>query len=252
MGLTAENLANDFQINRDRQDRYALDSHQKACKARKEGVFSEEIVPVAGPSFKDMCLDDDGPRADQSMEALTKLRPYFDRRLGSVTVGNACPITDGAGCVLLMRASKAKALGIEPLGFLKGYSYAGLDPTRMGLGPVFATDRLLQETGMAMSDFDLVELNEAFAVQVLACQEAFDSTTFASRFLNRASKLGVLDSAKLNVNGGAVALGHPVGTTGIRLVLTLLKALRRQGSQHGLATLCVGGGQGGAMALEVE
>jgi len=193
-----------------------------------------------------------GPRDGQTLAALAKLKPYFDRLAGSVTVGNACPITDGAVAFTVMAESKAKAMGLTPLGYLSGYSYAGLAGNRMGLGPVYATAKLLEKSGLAMTDFDLVELNEAFAVQVIANQRAFESKQFAQQYLQKSKAVGELDPSKLNVNGGAIALGHPVGATGGRLILTLLHELRRQGLQRGLATLCIGGGQGAALALEVE
>jgi acetyl-CoA C-acetyltransferase/acetyl-CoA acyltransferase len=192
---------------------------------------------------------DVGPRADQSLEALAKLRPFFQQD-GTVTVGNSCSITDGAACVLVMPGEQARAQGRQPLGYLRGYAYAGCDPRRMGLGPVFATSKLLERTGLALKDIDLVEMNEAFAAQVIANERAFASRTFAEKELGRSNALGELDRSRLNVNGGAIALGHPVGATGARLVITLLKELRRRKLKRGLATLCVGGGQGGALLLE--
>ncbi|MBA3686664.1 MAG: acetyl-CoA C-acyltransferase, partial [Planctomycetes bacterium] len=251
MGQTAENLAREFTITRQEQDAYALASHQKAVAAA--GRLAEEIVPVPlPPAFAAMQQLDDGPRANQDMAALTKLRPYFDKVAGTVTVGNACPITDGAGAVLVMSESRAKAEGRTPLGYLRGYAYAALDGRRMGIGPVHATAKLLDRTGLEMKDFELVELNEAFAAQVIACERAFASDAYAQKHFGRAKALGEIDRAKLNVNGGAIALGHPVGATGTRLVVTLLKELRRRGLRRGLATLCIGGGQGAALALETE
>ena len=253
MGMTAEVLAKEFSINRERQDRYALLSHQKAAAAREAGRLAEEIVPLpVAPDYKVCQTEDDGIRPQQSLEALAKLKPIFDRVEGTVTPGNACQVTDGAGAVLMMKESKAKAMGFEPLGYLKDHAYAALDPTRMGLGPVFATKKLLEKTGLSMKDFELIELNEAFAVQVLACMEAASSKAFAQRELGQADALGEINPDILNVNGGAIALGHPVGFTGTRIVLTLLKELKRQNKQMGLATLCVGGGQGAAFALEVS
>lgn len=243
MGLTAENLAKEFGIDRNEQDSFALQSHQRAVKAMEEGFFDGEICPIpAGKSFE-MMTTDSGPRKDQSREALAKLKPYFDRVNGTVTVGNACPLTDGAAAVVVMKESKAKEMGLAVLGYVKAFDYAGLEPHRMGLGPVYATAKLFKKTGMTMADIDLVELNEAFAVQVIANQRAFDSKEFG---------LGELPDEKLNVNGGAIALGHPVGTTGTRIVITLLRELRRRGKHTGLATLCVGGGQGGSFIVEVE
>lgn len=253
MGLTAEVLAREFAITREEQDAFALRSHQRAIDAIESGRMADEIVPVpVAPAYTTVQERDDGPRAEQSMEALAKLKPYFDRHTGTVTVGNACPITDGAGAVLIMTESRARALQLKPLGYLTGYAYAALEGQRMGLGPVYATTRLLERTGMTMDAFDLVEINEAFAVQVIANQRAFESDTFARTYLDRDRAIGAIDEERLNVNGGAVALGHPVGATGTRLVITLLHELRRRHARRGLASLCVGGGQGAALALEVD
>ncbi len=249
MGDTAEVLAREFHISRQDQDAYALESHQKACAAAPR--LKEEIVPVPlPPKYTQVLTKDMGPRDNQSMEALQKLKPFFDRHNGTVTVGNACPITDGAAAVVLMSESQARDMGLAPLGYVRAYAYAGLDPARMGLGPVYATHKMLRSTGFRLKDFDLVEVNEAFAAQVLACEKAFGSESFSKEHLGLLGSLGSLDMRKVNVNGGAIALGHPVGTTGTRLVLTLLKELGRRGLQHGLATLCVGGGQGAALHLE--
>ncbi|TEW54167.1 thiolase family protein [Psychromonas sp. RZ22] len=253
MGETAEVLAREFSITREEQDKFALNSHQLAIKAQQAGKFADEIISVASaPKYQHMQHLDNGPRDGQTLEALAKLRPYFDRLAGSVTVGNACPITDGAVAFTVMAESQAKAMGLTPLGYLRDYSYAGLAGNRMGLGPVYATAKLIEKSGLAMTDFDLIELNEAFAVQVIANQRAFDSKQFAEQYLQKSQAIGELDPSKLNINGGAIALGHPVGATGGRLILTLLHELKRQGLQRGLATLCIGGGQGAALVLEVE
>ena len=253
MGLTAEVLSREFLVTREEQDEFALRSHQKACQAIQEGRLAEEIVPVViGPDYKKVQYHDDGPRPQQTIEALRKLKPYFDRRTGSVTVGNSCQVTDSAAAVFIMRESKAKSMGYKPLGYVRGYAYAALEPHRMGLGPAYATAKLLEKTNYTVKDFDLIELNEAFATQVIANERAFASDAFAKTYLSRSKALGEIDPDRLNVNGGAIALGHPVGMTGTRLVITLIKELRRQNKNLGLATLCVGGGQGGAMALEVE
>jgi acetyl-CoA acetyltransferase family protein len=248
MGKTAEILAQEWNISRQEQDEFALRSHQRATAAADK--LAEEIAPVyAGKKFEPVTADV-GPRAGQTMEALAKLKPIFDRRDGTVTVGNSCQVTDGAAALLLMDAEHAKADGFEPLGYVRAYAYAGLDPARMGLGPVYAIDKLLRETGVALSDVGLFEINEAFAAQVLACLKAMQSDTFAKEKLNRESALGAIDPQKLNVNGGAIALGHPVGATGARLVLTLLMEMKRRGVEFGIASLCVGGGQGAAILLE--
>ncbi|NNF44892.1 MAG: acetyl-CoA C-acyltransferase, partial [Phycisphaerales bacterium] len=251
MGQTAEILARDFGVSRAEQDAFALDSHRKAVAAQDAGHLDAEITPVVlPPRYDAMQAADDGPRPDQSLAALERLRPYFDRNAGTVTVGNACPVTDGAAALVLSSEARAKAMGIEPLGYLSGWNYAALDGARMGLGPVFATSRLLADTGLGMDDFDLVELNEAFAAQVIANVRAFESHDFARAELDRRHAVGAIDPDRLNVNGGAIALGHPVGATGTRLILTILRELQRRNRHRGLATLCVGGGQGAALALE--
>jgi acetyl-CoA acetyltransferase family protein len=245
MGDTAENLARDFSLSRQEQDAFALESHRRAADARKRGILAQEIVPV------NTLREDAGPRKDQTMEALARLKPFFQKN-GTVTVGNSCPITDGAAALIVMPGEAVRAEGRRPLGYLRAYAYAGCDPVRMGLGPVFATSKLLQKTGLSLRDFDLIEMNEAFAAVVLGNEKAFASPQFAHEHLGREAALGEIDRSRLNVNGGAIALGHPVGATGTRLVLTLLKELRRRNLRRGLATLCVGGGQGAALLLETE
>jgi len=253
MGQTAENLVREFKISRAEQDQFALLSHQRAAKATKDGVFAQEISPLpVTPAFNVMQTQDDGVRNDPTLEALTKLKPIYDRFTGSVTAGTSSQVTDGAAVVLLMHESKAKALGLKPLGYIRDYAEAGLDPARMGLGPVFATSKLLARTGIKLADIDLIEINEAFASQVLAVVKAFASDDFAKRELGRDKALGEIDMDKLNVNGGAIALGHPLGASGTRLVLTLLKELKRRGKNLGLAALCVGGGQGQAVIVEAN
>ncbi len=251
MGQTAEILAREFHITRDAQDAFALESHCKTIAAA--GRLQEELMALPlPPKYTAMLTADDGPRANLDLAGLTKLKPYFDKVAGTVTVGNACPITDGAAAVIVMGEAQAREMGLKPLGYVRDWAYAALDGKRMGLGPVYATSKLLKKTGMAMADFDTVELNEAFAAQVLACTTAFASQEFARTHLGRDTAVGEIDPAKLNVNGGAIALGHPVGATGARLVLTGLKELKRRGGGRCLATLCIGGGQGAAFALESE
>jgi acetyl-CoA acetyltransferase family protein len=251
MGDTAEVLAGEFGITRAAQDEFALRSHTLACKAIGEGRFAEEIAPVYACNGRcEAVVADVGPRDNQSLEALAKLTPFFDRRHGTVTVGNSCPITDGAAAVVLMPEERAKAEGREPLGCITAWAYAGLEPARMGLGPVYAAAKLLKQTGLSPADFELFEINEAFAAQVLAVLKAFGSEQFAREKLGRDAALGELPPDRLNVNGGAIALGHPVGVSGTRLVLTLLKEMKRRGLRRGLAMLCVGGGQGAAMMVE--
>ncbi|HEX4925184.1 MAG TPA: thiolase family protein [Bdellovibrionales bacterium] len=253
MGQTGELLAKEFGITRQQQDEFALASHQKAVAATKNGTFAHEITPVfIPPHYEEVVNQDIGPRDNQTMESLAKLKPFFDRKYGTVTVGNACPVTDGAAMVLVMSRAKAKELGLKPAAKIVSYAFAGLEPERMGLGPVYATPIALKRAGLKLSDMGLIELNEAFAAQVLACNKAFASPQFAKDKLGLGSAIGEVDPQKLNVNGGAIALGHPVGTTGTRLVVTLMKEMARRNVQFGLATLCIGGGQGGAMILERE
>ena len=261
MGQTAEALAREFGISREDQDRFALDSHGKAAAARERCFLSGEIVPVrptdggqkgnGAGSDGIMIEKDNGPRANQTIAALQKLRPVFAAG-GSVTAGNSCPLTDGAAAVVLANADGVDLGSDKPLGYVTSYAIAGCDPSRMGLGPVYATAKLLQQTGLQLHNFDLLEINEAFAVQVLACLAAFESDAFAKKELGRSKALGSFPRERLNVHGGAIALGHPVGATGTRMIITLLRALREQGLHRGLATLCVGGGQGVAMVVETE
>ena len=250
MGLTAENLATEFKISRSDQDNYALESHLKAIKGQSH--VAQEMMAIPTPDLATMMEFDDGPREEQSIEALAKLRPYFDRRNGTVTVGNACPLTDGAAMVALMRESMAKEKGLQVLGYLRDYAYAGLDPHRMGLGPVYSTSKLFDRTGLTIDDIDLVEMNEAFSAQILGNLSAFESDYFSQTFLGKDKAVGKIELSKLNVNGGAIAIGHPVGTSGTRIILTLLKELKRRQLRRGLATICIGGGQGGACVVEVE
>jgi acetyl-CoA C-acetyltransferase/acetyl-CoA acyltransferase len=255
MGQTAEKLAEEFGISRSAQDHFALDSHVKGADARERCFLSGEVVGFdAGTAsgLNSSIVDKDNcPRSGQSIAALQKLRPVFESD-GSVTAGNSCPLTDGAAAVVLQRADEVDLRSVTPLGYVTSYAISGCDPTVMGLGPVYATARLLQQTGLSLSNFDLFEINEAFAAQVLACTTAFESNTFASKHLGLSKALGSVPSDRLNVNGGAIALGHPVGTTGTRMIITLLRALREKGLHRGLATLCVGGGQGVAMVVETE
>ncbi len=249
MGETAEVLAKEFRISRDAQDEYALQSHRRAEAARER--LAAEIVPVYMPSdYSTVVTADVGPRDGQSLEALAKLPTVFDDEWGTVTAGNSCGLTDGAAAVLVMSAEKARELGREPLGRVRSYATAGLPPEQMGLGPAYATPTALERAHVNLSDVDLIEINESFAVQVIANRMAFASSDFAGEKLGRSAPLGEIDEARLNVNGGAIALGHPVGASGTRLVLTLLKEMARRELRLGLAALCVGGGQGAAMVVE--
>ena len=253
MGSTAEILARDFGITREEADAFALESHARAKKAREAGRFAREILPhlPQGARKKSTSMvHDDGIRDDQTMERLAKLRPYFEKPDGTVTVGNACGITDGACAIFVATEERARSLGLTPLARLKSYAWAGCDPARMGLGPVYSSAKAMARAGVELSDIGAIEINEAFAAQVIACSKAFESNEFATRELGRTRPLGAIDPAKLNKNGGAIALGHPVGSTGARLLLTTAHELEESDTELGLATLCIGGGQGGACVLE--
>ncbi len=248
MGETAEVLSREFRITREQQDEFALMSHQRALAAR--GRLREEIVPAFPRPRFEMVADDTGPREGQTLEALAKLKPYFDRRNGTVTVGNSCQVTDGAVALVVGSEEAARSWSTPPLGRIRSFAFAGLSPKRMGLGPVFAMNAALERAGLALSDCELFEINEAFAAQVLACVRAARSDEFARRELGRDRALGEIPLDRLNVNGGAIALGHPVGASGGRLLLTLLHEMRRRNLRRGMAALCVGGGQGAAFVLE--
>lgn len=248
MGITAENLANEFKISRASQDEYALNSHKKAQKAIEAGVFKDEIHPIMTKNAS--MIDDDGVRFNQTIESLNKLNPIFIKDGGTVTAGNSSQVSDGACSLIVCTESKAKELNLEPIGFISDYSYAGLDAHRMGLGPVYATKKLFDKTGISLKDIDLIEMNEAFAAQVIANLKAFASEEFCQKTFNSPA-LGEIDESILNVNGGAIALGHPVGMSGARIVLTALKELKRRDKNRALATLCIGGGQGAAFLLEI-
>jgi acetyl-CoA acyltransferase len=201
------------------------------------------------PKYKDVIEADNGPRDNQTMEALTKLKPFFDRRSGTVTAGNSSQITDGAVALLMMTEKKAKKCGLKPLGYMSAYAFAGVEPERMGIGPAHAIPKVLMKAKKSLKDVQAVEINEAFAVQVLACLRLLASDQFAKKF-GYEGYTGAIDRSLLNVNGGAVALGHPVGATGARLILTMLKHMKRNDLHCGLVSLCVGGGQGAAVLLE--
>jgi acetyl-CoA C-acetyltransferase/acetyl-CoA acyltransferase len=251
MGETAEVLAREWQIGRREQDEFALRSHRRAAAAWSEGRMAEETVAVPiPPRFESLAERDNGIRENQTLEALERLPPVFDRTFGTVTAGNASQITDGAVALVLASAERARALGLPAMGVVRSWAFSGCDPARMGLGPVLAAPLALRRAGgLTMDRMDLVEINEAFAAQVLACMRAFDCRAFF-RDQMRSDPVGVPDPDRVNVNGGAIALGHPVGASGARILLTLLKELGRRGGRLGLATLCVGGGQGGALIVE--
>jgi len=248
MGETAEVLAREHKISREEQDAFALQSHQRAIAARER--LREEIVPVYPAPGYAAVRDDVGPRDGQTIEALAKLKPYFDRKNGSVTVGNSCQVTDGAAAILVGDEETANGWGTPPLGRIRSFAFAGLNPGRMGLGPVFAMAKALAKAQVKLTEIEVFEINEAFAAQVLACLEAAKSESFARAELGQDKPLGEIPMERLNVNGGAIALGHPVGSSGARLLITTLHEMRRRGARLGLASLCVGGGQGAAFVLE--
>ena len=250
MGQTAETLAREFVISRKEQDEFANLSHHKTAAATKEGRFREEILPItAGERIDKMIGDDLGFRANSTVEGLGKLKPYFEKETGTVTVGNACPITDGGSMWLLCSEEAVKRYGLNPMARMVDYHFHGLEPERMGLGPVLATHGVLKRSGFTLDQMDLFELNEAFAAQVLACQKVMRDKTLSSKW-GIDEVIGEIPLEKLNVNGGGIALGHPVGSTGSRLVVTLAHELKRRKQRYGLATLCIGGGQGGAVIIE--
>jgi len=252
MGESAERMARENGISREAQDRWALRSHQLAAQGTADGRLKAEIVPTFVPPDYRVVLDqDNGIRTDTSLEKLAQLEPVFDRRYGSVTAGNASPLTDGASAVLLMSEPKAKALGLEPLGYIRSWAYAALAPSDQLLqGPAYATPLALARAGIGMADIELWEMHEAFAAQVLSNLQALDSDRFARERLNRPGKVGIPDEDRINVMGGSIAIGHPFGATGARLVTTLLNEMGRRGSGLGLVTVCAAGAMGFAMVLE--
>ena len=248
MGQTAENLAWRFGIDRETMDRYAVESHQRLATAQDKGYLGE-IEPLYD-SQGQFYLEDDGLRRDSSVEKLAGLKPVFDRHFGNVTAGNSAQITDGAAMLLLASQKAVDAHGLPVIGRLVDSEWAGLDPAQMGLGPVHATTPILRRHKLGLADVDYWEINEAFAAQVLACLAAWADDDYCRRELGLDKALGELDRARLNVDGGGISLGHPVGASGARIVLHLLHVLRRNNARHGIATLCIGGGQGGAMLVE--
>ncbi|HRF12780.1 MAG: acetyl-CoA C-acetyltransferase [Candidatus Accumulibacter phosphatis] len=248
MGQTAENLAWRFGISRQQMDEYSVRSHQRAVAAQAAGRFGE-IVPLVDGKGK-VYSEDDGVRADSSMAGLARLKPFFDRKYGRVTPGNSSQITDGAAWLLLASAAAVDKWRLEPLGSITDSQWAGLDPAQMGLGPVHAATPILQRHQFGLADIDLWEINEAFAAQVLGCLAAWESDDYCREQLGLPGALGVIQPERLNVDGSAIALGHPVGASGARIVLHLLQALQHARARRGIAAICIGGGQGGAMLVE--
>ena len=251
MGESAEIMAQKNGISRAAQDAFAYQSHARAAAAWEAGRFDGEVmhVPVP-PRYDKVSSRDNIVRKDTTLEALGALRPVFDRRYGTITAGNASPLTDGAAALILMAEEKAKALGLKPLGYVKSYAYAALDPSDQLLqGPAYAAPVALDRAGLQLKDMDLVDMHEAFAAQVLSNLQFFASKAFAEK-LGRPRPMGEVDPAKLNVNGGSIALGHPFAATGARMILQTLRELGRRGGQHALLTVCAAGGLGASMVLE--
>jgi acetyl-CoA C-acetyltransferase len=252
MGQTAENLAYRFRITRNQMDAFSVRSHQRAARAQDEGVLAPgggEVEALYDAKGEIYALDD-GVRRDSSMENLAKLKPFFDRKYGNVTPGNSSQITDGAAWLILASEEAVKRHDLVPLGRIVDSQWAGLDPAQMGLGPVHAATPILRRHDLSLDAVDYWEINEAFAAQVLACLAAWKDAAYCRDELGLDGALGELDEERLNVDGGAVALGHPVGASGARIVLHLLKVLKRKGARRGMAAICIGGGLGGAMLVE--
>lgn len=254
MGEACEKMAKENGISRRAQDEIALMSHQRAAAAWAEGRFAEQVVTTfPPPKYKKPVAGDNGVRGDSSMEALGKLKPVFDRRFGTLTAGNSSPLTDGGAAIVLMSEERAKALGYTPLGYVRSWAYAAVDPSQQLLqGPAYAAPLALERAGLGLADLDLVEMHEAFAAQLLSNLKAFNSKKFASEELGRATALGEVDFDKLNVNGGSLSIGHPFGATGARVTMQLLFELRRRNANLGLLTVCAAGGVGFAMVVERE
>jgi acetyl-CoA C-acetyltransferase len=250
MGQTAENLAFRFGITREQMDAFSVRSHQRTAAGQDAGHY-DEVVPLVGRDGS-VYAADDGLRRDSSMAGLAKLKPFFDRKYGTVTPGNSSQITDGGAWLILASEEAVKKHKLRPLGKILDAQWAGLDPAQMGLGPVHAATPILQRHGLGLNDLDAWEINEAFAAQVLGCIEAWKDAAYCKEQLGLDAPLGELDQDRLNVDGGAIALGHPVGASGARIVLHLLHVLRRGGKTNarGIASICIGGGQGGAMLVE--
>jgi len=252
MGESAERMAKENGITREAQDRWALRSHRLAAQGTEDGRLKAEIVPAfVPPKYEDVLDHDNGIRNDTTAEKMAALRPVYDRKYGSVTAGNASPLTDGASAVLLMSEEKAKSLGYEPLGYIRSWAYTALSPRAQLLqGPAYAAPIALDRAKVSMKDIELWEMHEAFAAQILSNLQALDSDEFARNELNRSAKVGILDEERINVMGGSIAIGHPFGATGARLTTTLLNEMKRRGNGLGLITVCAAGAMGFAMVLE--
>lgn len=248
MGQTAENLAYRFNISRQAMDEFALESHQRVSAAQSGGHLKEVLPAFAGTG--EFYVEDDGVRKDTTLEKLASLKPFFDKKFGSVTAGNSSQVSDGSVLLLLASKDAVEKYHLPVIGKVVDIEWAGVDPAEMGLGPVYATHQLLKRHQLKISDIDFWEINEAFAAQVLACLAAWESEEYCRNYLGTDHALGKVDRNKLNVDGGAIALGHPVGASGARIALHLTEVLKRNQASKGIATICIGGGQGGAMLIE--
>jgi acetyl-CoA acyltransferase len=254
MGESAEKMAKENGITREAQDKFALQSHHRAAKAWESGRFKEEVMTVVvPPGFDNIVETDNFIRGDSTLEGLANLKPAFDRKYGTLTAGNSSGLTDGAAAVLLMSEEKAKSLGVKPIGFIRSYAYAATDPFDQLLqGPVFALPGALERAKLTLKDIDIIEMHEAFAAQVLSNIQWIGSKKIAQQKLGRSEPVGEIDPEKINLTGGSIALGHPFGATGARIVTTVCNELQHSGKQYGLVTICAAGGMGVAVVLERE
>ncbi|MEO8877922.1 MAG: acetyl-CoA C-acyltransferase FadI [Polyangiaceae bacterium] len=252
MGESAEKMAREGHISRAEQDAFADRSHKLAAAAWKKGLFDREVMHVLNaPKFDTAVTKDNNVREESTVEGYAKLKPAFDRKYGTVTAGNSSPLTDGASALILMTEKKAKELGYKPIGYLRSWAYAALDPGGwMLMGPSYSTPIALDRAGLTLKDMDIVDMHEAFAAQILCNQQAFASKKFAEEKLGRSEAIGEIDDSKFNVHGGSISIGHPFAATGARMVTTVLNELKRRGGQFGLATACAAGGLGAAVVLE--
>jgi acetyl-CoA acyltransferase len=251
MGESAEKMAKENHISREAQDELAHRSHERAAKAWADGRLHEEVMEVFVPPRFSSIREDNLVRKDSELSSYAKLKPAFDRKHGTITAASSSPLTDGASALILMREDKAKAMGLTPLGYIKSYAFAALDPAgQMLMGPSYATPKALDRAGITLRDLDLIDMHEAFAAQVLSNMQAFASTKFAREELGRSDAVGEIDTDKLNVTGGSIAIGHPFAATGARQITQTLRELKRRGGGLGLCTACAAGGLGAAMVLE--
>ncbi len=254
MGESAEKMAQENHISREAQDELAHRSHERAAKAWEDGRFAEEVMTVfIAPKYKKAVFEDNLVRKDSSIEGYSKLRPVFDKKYGTITAANSSPLTDGASAVMLMREDRAKALGLEPLAYIKSHAFVAVDPRgQMLIGPAYAAPRALDRAGLRLSDMSLIDIHEAFAAQVLSVTQAWSSKEFAEKELGRSEPVGEADWDKINVMGGSIAIGHPFAATGTRQITQTARELKRRGGGFALCTACAAGGLGAAMVLEVE